>query len=579
MNTSLNKTDRAIAESEYFKNSIPSIVLAIVTVVLSALSFWYVQPNILERYRSILNQNFTDLGLSDLSSRGSTFDSTESILPSFDNKTAKPSSLSTVLSLENRKRLLIETQLCLRRLAIYDNRDDSVRYRSAIVAQALADLCREQARNAVGQDARSSDIAQYLSRERSEINRAIESMQAAQRLKGPNALGAALWLSERKLQDASLGFERLDDLEATVRALLEGVNSSPPNAASESSADHKGRLLVLLAKILTIRSLKLDDTINNERRLALLSEAVALSELVNSDSLSFLSWRALSKIPFDKERARDWGWGAVQDFWSRGAIDQTGAEELDSVFRSLLVGENIEEAQTFIFNQLKKLPGFEQPRFRELAAATCLRQLVANQLIENDTNKNASPKLRRLDDAKNLAADYVLLDLAIRLQPEINGLPELLIEIAKRDSNDSLSKQNALSEFVWRVIETSDREGLRGIVEAIKKARLQDFAGVTQAIERVAQDDMAFGMLATKVVMTLVNSDSGTNAIDQSMAVHWLQAINKYSEAVLSAWFARGNLHLKAKEFDQAIECFELLSKRVPDSQQVRELLDTARAK
>jgi len=205
--------------------------------------------------------------------------------------------------------------------------------------------------------------------------------------------------------------------------------------------------------------------------------------------------------------------------------------------------------------------------------------LVANQLMEIDTIKNASPKLRRLDDAKNLAADYVLLDLAIRLQPEINGLPELLIEIAKRDSTDSLSKQNSLSEFVWRVIETSDREGLRGIVEAIKKARLQDFAGVTQAIERVAQDDMAFGMLATKVVMTLVNSDSGTNAIDQSMAVHWLQAINKYSEAVLSAWFARGNLHLKAKEFDQAIECFELLSKRVPDSQQVRELLDTARAK
>ena len=247
----------------------------------------------------------------------------------------------------------------------------------------------------------------------------------------------------------------------------------------------------------------------------------------------------------------------------------------------------MEEAQSFVFNQLKKLPGFEQARFRELASATCMRQLVVNQLIASGSNlSDAKSRTVKPSNTNDLTDDFVLLDLAVRLQPEVPGLPEVLIAIATTDANVSEVNPSSLSAFVQRIINASSREGLSGILDAIRMAKAGDADGIAKAIARVSQDDTAYGMLATKIVMILVSAEpsmispdgDSRQQIDHQLAIRWLKSITDSAPDLLSAWFARGSLHLDAKEFAEAIECFEYLAKRAPDSEQVQEMLDTARS-
>jgi len=296
-------------------------------------------------------------------------------------------------------------------------------------------------------------------------------------------------------------------------------------------------------------------------RLKMLEEASRLLEMTDSNDIEANSWKALAKLPLDTEKAQDLAWATVQDFWSRKRSDRPHSEELDAVLRGLLVGGNLEEAQSLVVNQLKKLPVFEQTKFRQLAAASCLRQVVADYLSIGDANTS------------RLVNDYALLDLAVRLQPEADGLSEVLIEIGSMKSE---KMEGSLVDYVKQVITGSDRGGLSGISDAVKSLNDGNTLEIRKAVERVCQDELAYGVLATNVAMSMVGDDRSIE-----LAVVWLKVINELAPDVLAAWFARGSLHLKAREKtgekEQAIECFEYLAKRLPENDEVKEMLDEAR--
>ena len=46
---------------------------------------------------------------------------------------------------------------------------------------------------------------------------------------------------------------------------------------------------------------------------------------------------------------------------------------------------------------------------------------------------------------------------------------------------------------------------------------------------------------------------------------------------VLVAWSDRASLHLKEKQFKEAIECYEFLIEKLPGNEQIGEALDVAR--
>jgi len=567
----LNEETNAIAQQsgfpshaammDYYRTKgIPSIVLAVVTVILAAYSFWVVQPNIQDQYRRICNANFEKLGLVNVGSMSLVMGSGADSGRVVEGTKPGASALGSGILVGERKKLLVDTQLCLRRLAIMDQASDSIRFESAMVSEALAGWYRERAWEAAEIDPRSNEIGSLLAGERNEIGKAMDAMKSVQRLKGPYASRASLWMLEKQLRQAGDDVKELAELEASVRE-MDGVETV------------LGRILAMRALRFGAENAPAASAVGSGKaglgkassgdRMSMLKEAVELLEHEGSDELELDSWRALAKLPLDSQSAQDLAWGAVQDFWSRKSSDRPHAEELDAVFRGLLVGGNLEEAQSFIVNQLKKLPVFEQTMFRQLVAASCLRQIVADCLSE-------------LHDRANVARmknDYTLLDLAVRLQPEVDGLQEVIVAIGSSDSKES---DVTLVNYVRRLIATSERDGLSGICDAVIAAKSGDDAAITKAIERVCQDDMAYGVLATKVAMSLVIDDSNREA-----AIVWLKAMNEYSPDVLAAWFARGNLHLKAEgnssEKEQAIECFKYLAKRIPDNEQVKELLDEAR--
>ena len=68
-----------------------------------------------------------------------------------------------------------------------------------------------------------------------------------------------------------------------------------------------------------------------------------------------------------------------------------------------------------------------------------------------------------------------------------------------------------------------------------------------------------------------------SEAVDSELAIRWLKAINDGAPEVLVAWSDRANLHLKDKQFQEAIACYEFLLEKLPGSVQLNEALETAK--
>ena len=65
--------------------------------------------------------------------------------------------------------------------------------------------------------------------------------------------------------------------------------------------------------------------------------------------------------------------------------------------------------------------------------------------------------------------------------------------------------------------------------------------------------------------------------LSSSDAIRWLKTINDASPQVLVAWSDRANLHLKDKQFQEAIECYEFLLEKLPGNEQLNEALKAAK--
>jgi len=573
MDHHLSGVQRRQVEQEYLRNGIPSIILAVVTIVLTAYSFWYVQPNIESHYRQICDNNFQKLGLTPLLS------SCE------DGTRTEASSEKEKLSPDISRSLMTDTQLCLRRLSIREPKNDLIRFEMGVVAIALEEWYRERAWDTATSEAKSDEINMYLARQKDEIGNAVSSMRVVMQMKGPLAARAAGWIVEINLRNSHFYVGELDELQAILQGHLNNPEPKFEDSQRSGSVKDKAVLKSLLARIATIRATIPDIHIRDSDRLQWLGQASESFTSADRKDLLTQSWRAFAELPINRDRAQDWAWGAVQDFWTQGIVVRPTSEMLDAVFRGLLIGGNFEEAQSFVFNHLKKIPSFEQSRLRELAAATCLRQLVMSHLIElSSETVKAKTGAVKLDETSDIASNFILLDLAVRLQPEAPGLPELLIALTSTSSEEN---QFSLANFMLQIIDSSPREGLAGILEAIRMAKSDDSSGVAKAIAKVTQDDIAYGVLATKVAMILSNTkfnkstvgDKSRVNIDHQTVIQWLRSINDGSPELFSAWFARGSLHLNAMEFDQAIECFEFLAKRLPDNEQVQEMLVAARVR
>ena len=70
---------------------------------------------------------------------------------------------------------------------------------------------------------------------------------------------------------------------------------------------------------------------------------------------------------------------------------------------------------------------------------------------------------------------------------------------------------------------------------------------------------------------------NGSGAVSSELAIRWLKTINDAVPEVLVAWSDRASLHLKNRQFAEAIECYEFLLVKLPGNEQISESLEAAR--
>ena len=70
---------------------------------------------------------------------------------------------------------------------------------------------------------------------------------------------------------------------------------------------------------------------------------------------------------------------------------------------------------------------------------------------------------------------------------------------------------------------------------------------------------------------------NGSGAVSSELAIRWLKTINDAVPEVLVAWSDRASLHLKEKQFQEAIECYEFWLVKLPGNEQITEALEGAK--
>ena len=557
----------------YWRKGIPSLVLAAVTVLLAGYSYWFVQPNIQQRYRDICYRNFQLLADDDAGPQGASDETSV-------ERDSKPA--AGVAGSEERRRVLEQTHLCLRRLIIWDKSDDAVRFQSAHVSNLLADWYLHRARAIPLAALDGEEIRTLMGRSRSERQKATEAMRAVQKLNGPFADKASLWLANRQLVDnPELPTADLDAIAEQVAEIVNRVTSTQtPDSSPLDNDTHSSKTsntidaTHLLRKIWVMQALSCRNEISIEKRLGLLQTADSLFESVATNSIESLSWAAEARALVDVAAAQELANKTLLMFWASRETASHSVESLAEVFRCLLAINSVKEGQLFLSEHLKELSPIDQLRFRALTAAAALRHVVSMALQrKDDVDKGMAG---RLDTLMTLA----VLSMAIQLNPESLELLALLEKFAKAGNNEPIVIW-LKRELSWVAGSDSDRR-VPAVVDLAIKSFLSAIIGLgAGGVDKSTDDALVaamkasptYGVVTSRLVMRLVSSESMSIAD----AIRLLRTINTAVPEVLAAWSDRASLHLKIMQYAEAIECYEFLIEKLPGNEQLSEALDAAR--
>ena len=550
-NSTSLESDVAGTLEEHWRKGIPTLVLLVLATVVSCYYWMLVKPSMQKRYSTIIQSNLKTLGMDGIDAN--------------DRTDANGNSDISNAELSSKKRIAIlkETQLALRRLVGWNNNDDSVHYRYAIVSQALSSsYLREAISN--GTDGTS----QFFGIAKTEQQNATGAMERVRKLNNAFAPNASLWLVKGKIEEnQAVPNTDLLLIEKTVRPLLE-------NDSIASSAK------TLLAQVLVERALRQSSELDHMKRFELLAEADQLLRSASTNNVKALSLQAEAIALVDTAKAQEFANKALQEFWSTRDAETQTAESLASVFRCLLIIGSLKEGQVFLSEQLQQLSAMDQPKFRALTAAAALRHVVSIALGANASAAGALNTPMNTKAANGSAIAEVVLSLAIQLNPESPELMKLLQSISELDNVDPivswLMRELALNGTASDGPRKGPKPAELGIspflTAVVGLGRVELDESTTTALAIASKLSPAFGVAASRLAFQMANSDT----ISSEVAFRWFQTINSAAPDILVAWSDRANLHLKNKQPLEAIKCLEFLLDKLPDNAQILEALDAA---
>gem|GEM_PF-1613583 len=551
---------RAEMLAYYWRKGIPSIVLAIVTVLLAGYSYWFVQPNVKQRYRDICARNFLLIEGNIPDTKKS--EASEPNQPwQVEKEESDSSNVASKRGSDERRRLLEQTQLCLRRLTIWDKSDDSVRFQSAQIANHLAEWYLDRARALPLGEVDKVEIGSLLSRSLAERKKAADAMRTVQKLDGKFAFKAFLWTTRQRLHDnLELPSGELDAITTRISDLL---------ATEQNNADGvKSDAYAMLAEVFVRQSLLVSRLVAANDQKELQPLVLPFFDPAQNASVVDLAWAAEAKSISDIEAGQTLATRALQAFWGNAEVESSSVENLVAVFRCLILVNSIKEGQVFVSEWIQQVAAFEQPRFRSLTAAACLRQIMLNAVADKS-------------DTVSAQASQALFSMSLQLNPESEQLLALLEMVSNPSTLETSSLR--LKELMGLTPQSTESRqvdptldgGLRSLLNAsvgLHDSTVSDAALVklTTAVKATP----VHGVVASRLAMRLVDS----NSIQVEEALRWISAINDAAPEVLVAWSDRARLHLMAKEYAKAIECYEFMLGKLPWNDQLVEAIDAARS-
>jgi len=371
---------------------------------------------------------------------------------------------------------------------------------------------------------------------------------------------ANLWLLKGKIVDIiAMPTSDLLLLENEVRPLLE-------NDSVSSSAK------TILAQVLVERALRHSNDLDSSKRLELLAEADQLLRSAASNDVISIGQQAEASYIVDTAKALEYANNALQLFWSTREAETHTTESLAAVFRCLLIINSLKEGQVFLSDQLQQLSVLDQSRFRALAAGAALRHVVSIALKDNASDAVV---------AKSPKNAEIVLSLAIQLSPESPELITLLQSISKSENRDPIvswlikefasteaATNNALNE------NTSTETGVAPFIAAVVGLGKGELGESTSlALATATTLSPAYGIAASRLAVQMALEDS----IPADVAIRWLRIINTINPDLLVAWSDRARLHLKEKQFLDAIACYEFLLEKLPGNEKLNEALESAK--
>ncbi|MCY2982808.1 MAG: hypothetical protein NTY15_04135 [Planctomycetota bacterium] len=559
---------RAEMLAYYWQKGIPSVILAIVTLVLAGYSYWFVQPNVKQRYRDLCARNFLLLegNSPDLKKPEKNETKQPWQFETNDNNSATDASQR---GSDERRRLLEQTQLCLRRLIIGDKSDDSVRYQSALVANLLADWYLDRARALPPGEGNQDDMGSLVSRSLAERKKAADAMRAVQKLDGKFAAKALLWTTRQQLHD---NLELPPDELATMATRISELLANGDGSAEEIKVEVGACLAeIFVRRSLSVASLDRVDkeaTENKVETLEIQPQVLSFFDTAKNASIADLAWAAEAMSIVDLTAGQAMATRAMQAFWAKGENDPVSVETLVSVFRSLILVNSIKESQVLLSERIPQIAPFEQARFRSLAAAACLRQIVLNAIADKQGTDSTQ-------------TCPVLFSLSLQLNPESEqalAMLEMVSNPMKLEASSLRMKKLMGMSVEGAKLGRTDPGldgGMRSLLSAsvgLHESPISDEAlsNLTAAVKATA----VHGIVASRLAMRLVASES----IRVEEAIRWIGAINVASPEVLGAWSDRAKLHLQNKEYAKAIECYEFMLGKLPGNEQVVEAIEAAKS-
>ena len=508
------------SKSDYFRWSIPSIVLAVVSLLLFGYSALIVQPRIHYRYEQIRDQNFATLEIS-------------------LNELPVRNALRTVQDKLRHERLLVQTSLCLRRLTLWNPENDSLRFQSAIISVSKAEYYFNLAYEVRASEPQSDQIGMMIGKSQAEMRKAHDAMRKVLKMNGAFAARANLWITMQQLDDnLDMPYADLVAIEQSVRSLV-----------TDASVDTIARRT--LGEILVEKSLRVSVDLDAEERLLLLTEADEYFRAVSPTVLRDIAWAAEAKSAVDPVFGQEMAWKASQNFWVSPESDSYFPETIAAAFDCLVMAGSIKEAESFLIKRLQNGATFDQLTLRKKLAAVCLRSVVSNVLF---------PKPR---SASNTSRNGSLIAMAVQLYPES---PELLALLEKTAKNSDDHWWVGVREEIVK----GEDAGLKQLVSVIDDFANSRTATALNSFAKLTQVSPAYGVVASK--FALRRSEIQPSSIEP--LVELLREINRSSPEIFVVWQDRASLHLKLKQFDEAIECLEYLKQKMPDNEDVIESIE-----